>query len=403
MGDKYFKAIDRNKWVRNPQWLQFPDDDGLDDKCYALYAVFEDESNDIEITYTRMTQIDWGDGTVDTGLFSASNQSISHTFDYTTLSSPILTYEDGKNYKMVVIEFTCDNATGRAYLDIGSDTFHRASNLLDIEFRFLGTSFGNNDPNSYSFRLGQTRRPYYLERVKAKYPINGLGTTRMFNRAVRLSKLDVPSDFFNYMTQGNLATFQECGVFSKVPLVIPNITNNASGGWQSLGRNSFRAVLGDLNFPNITDFNATFLHSHLIKCGNVTAPVCTVGQNMFGGTVGSNSLIGGIGVIDMPELENARWMFRGCAVPEVIFTDCAAITLTTGMFDDTGNIRKLIMPGLTIGVDVSNNNLTADAIDDFFTSLGAASGSQTIDVSGNPGAATCDTSIATGKGYTVIT
>jgi len=35
--------------------------------------------------------------------------------------------------------------------------------------------------------------------------------------------------------------------------------------------------------------------------------------------------------------------------------------------------------------------------------LGTASGSQTITVTGNPGAGTCNTSIATAKGFTVVT
>ena len=37
-----------------------------------------------------------------------------------------------------------------------------------------------------------------------------------------------------------------------------------------------------------------------------------------------------------------------------------------------------------------------------FTSLGTASGSQTITITGNPGSATCNTFIATSKGYTVV-
>ena len=44
----------------------------------------------------------------------------------------------------------------------------------------------------------------------------------------------------------------------------------------------------------------------------------------------------------------------------------------------------------------------ATALNAMFTSLGTANGSQTITVTGNPGAATCDTSIATNKGFTVV-
>jgi hypothetical protein len=47
--------------------------------------------------------------------------------------------------------------------------------------------------------------------------------------------------------------------------------------------------------------------------------------------------------------------------------------------------------------------MSASAIDALFTSLGTAVGSQTISVKRNPGSATCTTSIATSKGYTVLT
>jgi Leucine-rich repeat (LRR) protein len=53
------------------------------------------------------------------------------------------------------------------------------------------------------------------------------------------------------------------------------------------------------------------------------------------------------------------------------------------------------------GSDFRNNALSAAAINAFFTSLGSASG--VLDVRLNPGSATCDPTIATAKGYTVVT
>jgi hypothetical protein len=50
---------------------------------------------------------------------------------------------------------------------------------------------------------------------------------------------------------------------------------------------------------------------------------------------------------------------------------------------------------------IGNMALSAEALDQFFTDL--ATGTATIYVAGNPGAATCDPSIATAKGYTVVT
>lgn len=50
-----------------------------------------------------------------------------------------------------------------------------------------------------------------------------------------------------------------------------------------------------------------------------------------------------------------------------------------------------------------NCNLQASAINAIFEQLPVTTKTATIDVRTNPGVATCDTSIATNKGYTVVT
>jgi len=55
----------------------------------------------------------------------------------------------------------------------------------------------------------------------------------------------------------------------------------------------------------------------------------------------------------------------------------------------------------SLGLDVSNNNLSADALDAMYTSLGLTADA-VIDVRDNPGAESSNASIATAKGYTVI-
>lgn len=71
----------------------------------------------------------------------------------------------------------------------------------------------------------------------------------------------------------------------------------------------------------------------------------------------------------------------------------------------------VLLPGFDPGsgatnshVDVSGCNLNAYAINALFDSLGHNGGlNAAIDVSGNPGSATCDPSIASNKGWTVLT
>jgi hypothetical protein len=68
-------------------------------------------------------------------------------------------------------------------------------------------------------------------------------------------------------------------------------------------------------------------------------------------------------------------------------------------------LRAVYMPWwYYAAADLSNNQLSAEALDQFYTDLAVdATGTGIIDVSGNPGVTGHDPSIATAKGYTVLT
>ena len=82
------------------------------------------------------------------------------------------------------------------------------------------------------------------------------------------------------------------------------------------------------------------------------------------------------------------------------------MTLVTGPIEIKGNtsLSRIKITGVKVDIDISGNHaLYAEAIDEVFTNLETVTGSEEIDVSNNPGTGTCDTSIATAKGWTVIT
>lgn len=59
--------------------------------------------------------------------------------------------------------------------------------------------------------------------------------------------------------------------------------------------------------------------------------------------------------------------------------------------------------GTSSSLNLSGHQLSQAALDQLFTDLPATTRTATINVGGNPGAVTCDPSIATAKGYTVVT
>ena len=101
-------------------------------------------------------------------------------------------------------------------------------------------------------------------------------------------------------------------------------------------------------------------------------------------------------------LNNVYLMVGQCPnLIELTIDDMSLVTDMSLFAFQTTKIQKALLTGLTVGVDLSGNNMDSTALNNLFTSLGIASGSQTITITGNPGVSTCDTSIATGKGFTI--
>jgi hypothetical protein len=99
-------------------------------------------------------------------------------------------------------------------------------------------------------------------------------------------------------------------------------------------------------------------------------------------------------------LTNISQAFYFCKLlNEIELTECVSITNTTNAFAGCPALRRLVLPNLTRGFNISETQITGTNLQDLFTSLGTASGAQTITL---PTFTTGeDTTIATGKGYTI--
>jgi hypothetical protein len=104
-------------------------------------------------------------------------------------------------------------------------------------------------------------------------------------------------------------------------------------------------------------------------------------------------------------LTNISRMFSLCqSLKTIPVFSVSAATATTGFTSSFGSCRSLAkgrLDGGRFAINYTGCMLGTAAINDIFTGLGTASGAQAITVSGNPGFATCDQTIATAKGWTV--
>ncbi len=395
---RYIKARPEFIWKRNTQWPAIPADDGTETKLYVVFAVIEDNPNILKFTLNNDSVVDWGDGTTSTAASGTTYPDIQHTYDYSTITGvPILTLEDGRNYKPVLVEVDMELDTGSSraclcYVD-GDENSHNALEVVS----YLGD--GNPDGSGSSrVYISTLAIAHICEHVYLKSPNEG-SNLRCFRYMTKLKKLELPSNFFNIDVSNWDDGFNGTSLYGQNlgDVSIDNATSDA------VFRYSDNFKIGRLTLgSSTTNGNSFFIHANNYSIGDVIALNNTIGLYFFGGTVNNGPY--SIGEINMPLLEDARYMFRNArSLPEVVMTDCININNTLGMFLSTGSLQRIVLNRLTIGVDVSGNQMTADAIDELFTSLGTAAGTQTIDVSGMPGSAGCDTSIATAKGWTVVT
>lgn len=372
-------------WKRNPDWLPLPEVNVGDNRFVGLYAVFEDGFNAVAITLNLGTHsIDWGDGNTSSG--SGVSQVYNHVYNYSTLAGAVNVYKDGRNYKQVIIRVDYDSSTNQIIVNgqttPTTGTSLRPQNWLDVIL---------NSTGSLQFNIASAYQFIYLERLIALSNT----TINSFNNMSALRVLGYD------MTNTPNILFQNCGDFRDVNGQPYNIVSNNLTTLQNGFSSSNISELGDMIFPNMTgNMSSCFANNfNLQKIGDIDLGNT---NNFLNAMFQSCKSLKSIGTINTPaSAQNLTSMFAGCrSLYSIVFTGTlSGITTTTNAFLNCTSLRRLITPDLTRGLDLRNTQLTGTNLQDWFTSLGTAVGSQTITLPsftiGEP------TTIATGKGFTI--
>ena len=106
-------------------------------------------------------------------------------------------------------------------------------------------------------------------------------------------------------------------------------------------------------------------------------------------------------LIDVPIGWSLAGAFQGCSsLLEIPAIDCSNAIDCNNAFQGCSRLIRSRATGIGVSVSFAQTGLSSGAIDEIFTNLSTVS-SATITVTGTPGAATCDPSIATSKGWSV--
>lgn len=448
-------------WVRNAEWPALPALADGDQKFVGLYAVYNTASEFIAVQAAGNYTVDWGDGTTQN---VNSGVKADHQYTYASISGgPIslgykivvvtITPQSGQNLTAIYLNKRHStqlsvgttgwldiavNAPNATVIDIGGSSENavsvvehsmlesahiRQNALIDMSHVFRGcrsiksvclSNVGTVYSTAYMF--------YGCSSLEAVPLFNTASVSNMAGMFEGCSNL-VSAPTFNTASANNVSymfwhcvSLQEAPAFNMSSAVV---MEGMLGGCVSLKRILFSNTSSATNMAvmlydcralesipvfdmsSAINVGSMFNNCHSLKfVPELIMNSAVYTEYMFSGCysllhvsqISANSAINGEGFF--------RWCYSLVSVAGINF---ASILTTTNMFENCGSLAKNAMTGLTRSVDYSGCNLSAAAINEIFTNLGTASGSQTITVKTNPGSATCTTSIATAKGWTVVT
>jgi hypothetical protein len=382
------------EWVRPTGWLALDTVGVGTEKFSGLFAIYETQKNVNTIFLATPAAgtniINWGDGTTQV---TADFTLYTKVYDYATITSPVLVDVSGLNYKMVVVNINMTSMTG-LYLDRNTTAtvIGNARNLGWLDIAVDCSTMTTFAPSNQSFATLLQRLLIY----NVGATING---TAAFIQLSALKVLKFPFEKLQSSNQTFTNNFGDCRDENNLPLNI-NLTINTGNGYNVLN-NSHLTEIGNITAPLTNSFQQFLFNSVLLKkIGNIDASSAGNLASTFQNCV---KLRGVINVTTSATLTSINGMLNGCfLVDGLIISNCTNVTGMTNAVFNCKNLKTLILTGLTRGVTVDDCLMEATEINAFFTSLGTAVGSQTIFIRRNPGSATCDTTIATTKGFTVV-
>jgi hypothetical protein len=348
-------------WVRPSDWLTMPTIGTQE--FIGLLAITDDESNHIALTCQGAYTVDWGDGVTEN---VATNVKAQHTYTYSAISSGTLTT---RGYKQVLVRVTPQAGQNLTKVDLQQQNsivakVHTVS-WLDIAIK---------GSNITTLTLGgSTVNIFMCENVDI-YSFGAItNLSLLFYQMYALQKFTLPS---TASVNNFSAILSNCISIKKIPLI-----NTISG-------------------TNFSDMVSNCYSLKEVPLFNTVAG--TNFSNMFQNCYSIQS----IPLFNTAAGTNFSQMLRTCySLQQAPNLNTALGTNFSNMMLTSASIAKGAFQGTRYSISYSGFCLSQSAIVDIFNGLGTAVGTQTINVSSNPGRAALTAGeilIATAKGWTVV-
>lgn len=393
-------------WQRPSDWLPIPTIATGEEVFYGLFAVYNVVGgNRVAFTFQGNYTVDWGDGSALENVLSGVKAE--HQYNYADVANP--TSEGWRQALIKVIPTGAANLTvvnlNQTFTGIATN---KTSQFMDIVM---------NVPNCTSLVALGTGSVFHrlVERVWIR-EIGAITTAQDLFFGCR-SLQNVP--LFDTSNVTNMSgMFNGCSSIEEVPLFnTGSVTTMAS---MFFNCNSLTTV-PLFNTAIVTSMSAMFQNcTSLQTIPLFNTAIVTTMASMFNGCFALQS----VPLFNTASVNTMFSMFINCfslqtipafnsgsvtTMQDMFFSNQSLFSVSLNMSSVTNtslmftaqSLQQFTATGLTRAISIANNLLSATELNNFFTSLGTAAGAQLIQVQGNPGASTCDTTIATGKGFTV--
>ena len=425
-------------WERPEEW---PDITEMVAGIVGLIAVEDTTMEVVALLCEGSYTVDWGDGSATEDF--ASGVKAEHSYDYATLSGDVLSY----GYKTAIVSVTAQEGSSLTLVDFQQK--HSATGSTYPLAKWLDVAM--NIPACESLTFGSAYEGWrrrvsmgWVQRVTVtSHALTDM--SNLFEGCYALASVEL-ADTAAVTTTNSM--FSRCASLPTIPLVDLSAVTDAAYMFEYCHG---LVCLPELDTSQVEDMSGMFSH-----CGRLLSlPDLNIGQvSSLLYAFEYCASLPSLPVFDMSSLVSAEGMLFGCsALSELPTMDmpvveeggsfaslCTSLYQTTGLnMGSLGTVYAMFeycttmtqVPILDLSsiwgassmtnflryadgvnssavhdgvyrIDYSYKPLSAAAINEIFTNLGTAAGTQTITITNCPGAATCDRSIATAKGWTVV-
>lgn len=449
-------------WVRPSDWLPMPVVLASEQKFVGLHAIHPD-SNFLSLTASGAYTVNWGDGTIEN--FTSGTQA-NHIYDYTnqilndTYSSRgykqvIVTVTPQSGAQLTAIDIN------KKHPSAGSVMYN--SGWLDI---VLGSPYFSSQGLVISTNNGSVVvNKHSIEHVKITnfgnitffqygfYAMSGLASvelantglitnmSNLFNACYSLSSVPIfdtskvtnTSQMFSYcplitvplydfglvVTASSMFTgcqkltsipafnlikcttayglFYSCVSLTTVSLITFGVLTDASYMFYGC----INLVTTPLfNFGTVTNMNSMFSSCYSLR----TVPLFDTIKVISAQTMFYNCYsLSAVPTFDLRALNDMGTMFYGCqSLSALPAFNLSAVTSAVNAFSGNNSFIKISFTGLGVNFSLYGLKLSSTALNEIYTNLPVVTG-KTLTVTANWGAASSNTSIATAKGWTIVT